>query len=204
MKARYLYFALAFFMLTTHVYALPITYEIGANEFDGLGTPTGNSYAITITYESTTADTNPDPERGEFSGGLGSISVLRNGAPVAFGPVTSDVLRTRSGAVGFDLFDVRFQSGADEVRWSSEWSMGTMFPSNTLPTSLNTAQLLLGTLSISGSLIGEAQDSFSDIFLFTASTDSVPVTESSPLVLLGVGLMFLFGLGGVKMQAQSH
>ena len=175
-------------------HAAPILFEIKANEFDGFGALTGNTLNVTFVYESTTPDTNPVADRGEFSGGVLDINVVRNGVPLVFGPVTSDVLRTESDGAGFDNFIVKITSGTNEISLSSEWVFGALSPANSLPDSLRNANLLLGTMTPSADLIGVAFPFANDVYFFQSSILSV--SEPKLFTMLAAALFGLVLLRG--------
>ena len=168
--------------------AAPIVYVIQADEIDGLGTPTGNDFRLTFRYDGNTPDSNvADPQRGTFSGGLQAVVLRRNGVVLPFaGPYIDEEILVRASLGpmdGFDLFDGHIDNGPDRVSWTNEFPIGTFPDPNVLPTSFG--PVLLGGLTVSGSLLGQSGDSSS----FIQSVTATVVPEPSSVAVFGTGLL---------------
>ncbi|MDJ0847122.1 MAG: hypothetical protein QNK04_01945 [Myxococcota bacterium] len=165
-------------------------YQIQADEIDGLGGFTGNDFTLKFVYDGNTPDSDlADPQRGVFSGGLQAVSLQRNGVPVPFsGPFVDDEIRVRASTGpmdGFDLFDGAIDNGPDRVSWTNEFPIGTFPDPNVLPTAFG--PVLLGNLTVSGSLLGQVGDSSAFIQSVTAQV----VPEPSAALVFGTGLLLV-------------
>ena len=217
MKIRYAPLAVACaLMMAASAQAAAVTYSFGGTIDDVNSSPSfaiGDTFTGSFTYETTTADSNPDPGSGDYRAGL-SISVLINGNSFSSSTAGSDC----PACGGIEVLERNPTRGFVDVIYVQTQNVGggalspvvgpnvdgfapnlielgfigpsTLYANDALPSSLDLSSFTEARINI-----GFRGENFSQrangpiTYLTLAST--APVPEASTSAMLALGLVAL-------------